>query len=90
MEKINLYRKLDRWSGIKFDHVKVIKNSNIDIKNEGGDLYACDISETRAQLFICHLSSDTNPDDVVAMYNNWVKEYSKKIKPHRNLPESKK
>ncbi|MBC3947913.1 hypothetical protein H8S21_21555 [Erwinia persicina] len=78
MEKANLYRKLERWSGVKFDHVKVIKNSNVEMKKYGDELYACDIGETKALLFICHLSSDTDPEEVVERYNKWVKEYSKK------------
>ncbi|MEJ5064968.1 MULTISPECIES: hypothetical protein [Erwinia] len=81
MDKKHLFSRLEKWPLIKFDHASIVQDGDHGTFNAKISLYAFDVNENKAKLFIRDVSPGTDLVAMVDLYNNWIKEFTKTTKP---------
>ncbi|WP_455810692.1 hypothetical protein [Pseudomonas graminis] len=81
MDKKHLFSQLEKWPLIKFDHANIIQNGESGDFNVRTSLYAFDINQHKAKLFIRDVLPGTDVVAMIELYTTWIKEFKKTTKP---------
>ncbi len=77
MDKNHLFSRLEKWPLIKFDHANIVQDGDHGTFNAKTSLYAFDVNENKAKLFIRDVSPGTDMVAMIDLYTNWIKEFKK-------------
>lgn len=77
MDKNHLFSLLEKWPLIKFDHANIVQDGDHGTFNAKISLYALDVNENKAKLFIRDISPGTEVVAMIDLYTNWIKEFKK-------------